>query len=135
MVGDAITPAGLEVALTRRRIRDGQSAEADRWMRMLNDRREECIATLARDGMAIEVVFRTQEGGDDVLYWFELRRAGSPGDLEQVSADEWTPLDEEHLAFTRRAKVRGHTRLDPQLVLMPPAVERAIIEWLDSGGE
>ena len=47
MVGAAITPAGLEVALTRHRIRDGQSAEADRWMPMLNDRREECIATLA----------------------------------------------------------------------------------------
>ena len=135
MVGAAITPAGLEVALTRHRIRDGQSAEADRWMRMLNDRREECIATLARDGMAIEVVFRTREGGDDVLYWFELRRPGSPGDLEQVNADEWTTLDEEHLAFSRRAKVRGHTRLEPQLVLMPPAVERALLECLDSGGE
>ena len=102
---------------------------------MLNDRREECIVTLARDGVAIEVVFRTREGGDDVLYWFELRRTGSPGDLEQVSAVEWTTLDEDHLAFTRRAKVRGHTRLEPQLVLMPPAVERAIIDWLDSGGE
>ena len=135
MVGAAITPAGLEVALTRHRIRDGQSAEADRWMRMLNDRREECIATLARDGMAIEVVFRTREGGDDVLYWSELRRPGSPGDAERIAEEEWTPLDEEHLAFSRRAKVRGHTRLEPQLVLMPPAVERAIIDWLDSGNE
>ena len=70
-----------------------------------------------------------------VLYWFELRRTGSPGDLEQVNADEWTPLDEEHLTFSRRAKVRGHTGLVPQLVLMPPAVERAITEWLDSGSE
>ena len=102
---------------------------------MLNDRREECIATLARDGMAIEVVFRTREGGDDVLYWFELHRPGSPGDAERIGEEEWTPLDEEHLAFTRRAKVRGHTRLEPQLVLMPPAVERALLEWLDSGGE
>ena len=70
-----------------------------------------------------------------VLYWFELGRSGSPGDAERIAEEEWTPLDAEHLAFSRRAKVRGYSRLEPQLVLMPPAVERAIIEWLDSGSE
>ncbi len=97
-------------------------------MQMLRDRREECIATLARDGLAIEVIFRTREGDDDVLYWFEL--GSRPGNLEAVPADQLTPIDRGAHAFSARANVRGHTDLDAELVLIPEPVERAIRRWL-----
>ena len=135
MIGDVITPAGLQVELTRHQVRDGQSDEADRWMRMLNDRREECLATLARDGLALEVVFRMQEGGEDVLYWFELRRAGISSDAQSVPEELRTPLDADHLAFARKAKVRGHTSAQPQLVLIPLPLEEALRDWLQSARE
>ena len=41
-------------------------------MQVLRGRREECLATLSRDGLAIEVIFGTREQDADVLYWFEI---------------------------------------------------------------
>ena len=97
-------------------------------MQMLRDRREECIATLARDGLAIEVIFRANEDGEDVLYWFEI--GSRSGDAEAVPEDQRAAIDRAHLEFSRRAKERGHTSLAVELVLMPEPVERAIREWL-----
>jgi uncharacterized protein DUF6176 len=58
-------PPGLVVRLSRAKVLPGASAEADRWMAMLNDRLEECVATLDRERMAIEIVFRLTEDGED----------------------------------------------------------------------
>lgn len=88
----------------------------------------ECVATLARDGLAIEVIFRAREGEDDVLYWFEL--GSRPGNLEAVPEDQLTPIDRVARDFSERAKVRGHTTLDVELVLVPPPVARALHNWL-----
>ncbi len=125
---DPAIPAGLHVELSRHLVRPGQTPEADRWMQTLRDRREECVATLARDGMAIEVIFRAREGDDDVLYWFEI--GSRSGNLEAVPEDELTPIDRVAASFSARAKVRGHTDLDVELVLMPEPIERAIRGWL-----
>ena len=51
-------PPGLVVELSRCKVLPGASAEADRWMAMLNDRLDECVATLDRERMAIEIIFR-----------------------------------------------------------------------------
>ena len=67
-------------------------------------------------------------------YWFELCRAGSTPDVERVPEGERTPLDEEHLAFSRRVKERGHSRIEPQLILIPARVEEALREWLRATG-
>jgi hypothetical protein len=123
-------PAGLHVELSRHRIRSGQGAEADRWMQMLRDRREECVATLSRDGLAIEVIFRTREHDEDVLYWFEI--GSRPGNADAVPEDQRTALDRDHLDFSHRVKEPGHTSLAVELVLMPEPVEQAIRDWLSS---
>ena len=67
-VRPASIPAGLVVQLSRGKVLPGASAEADRWMQMLNDRLDECVATLDRERMAIEIVFRLREGDDEYLY-------------------------------------------------------------------
>jgi hypothetical protein len=36
-------------------------------MAMLNDRLDECVATLDRERMAIEIAFRLRENGEDYL--------------------------------------------------------------------
>lgn len=130
MFDDVIVPSGLVVQLSRHRVLEGMSAEADRWMAMLNARREECIATLRRDGLAVEVIFRRQEGGEDVLYWFELRSSDSTGDIASVPEEARTAIDLDHVEFAHRAKERGHVDVSPQLVLMPPEVEAAVRTWL-----
>ncbi|HET9187338.1 MAG TPA: DUF6176 family protein, partial [Acidothermaceae bacterium] len=68
----ATIPEGLRVELARAKVKPGQSAEADRWMSMLNDRVDECVATLDRERMALEIVFRLQEDGEEFLYWVSV---------------------------------------------------------------
>jgi hypothetical protein len=48
-------PDGLIIELSRAKVLPGASAEADTWMKMLNDRLDECVATLGRERMAIEI--------------------------------------------------------------------------------
>jgi hypothetical protein len=127
------SPLGeLHVELSRHRVRPGQSAEVDRWMQSLRDRREECLATLSRDGLAIEVIFRTREQDADVLYWFEI--GSRPGDLSMVADELLTPIDRDALEYGRRAKEPGHTSLEVELVLMPEPVARAVRAWLERVG-
>jgi hypothetical protein len=72
-------PNGLVVELSRGKVLPGASHEADRWMKMLNDRHDECVATLDRERMAIEIVFRLREHDDDYLYWVSVRGAAGGG--------------------------------------------------------
>jgi hypothetical protein len=130
MFDQPIIPKGMHVQLSRHRIRDGMSDEADRWMRLLNDRRSECLATFARDAMAMEVIFRLKENGDDFLYWFEVRSAESAGDIATVPDDSLTPIDREHVQISKIAKEPGHVDASVQFVLMAPALEAAIREWI-----
>ena len=72
-------PRGLVLGLCRGTVLPGRSAEADRWMAMLNDRLDECVATLDRERMAVELVFRLREDGRDQLYWVTVKGTGGPG--------------------------------------------------------
>jgi len=54
-------PPGVRVELSRARIKPGMGGEVDRWMRMLNDRLDECVATLDRERMAVELIFRDRD--------------------------------------------------------------------------
>ena len=117
-------PEGLVVALSRARIRPGMGEEATRWMQMLNDRLGECVATLDREKMAIEIVFRLLEDDGDFLYWVTV--SGTSGQDVTSSAH---PLDVDHLAFDERVRERGWVRAQPQLLLLPDTVRQAVLDW------
>lgn len=116
-------PAGLRVELSRGKVLPGQSAEADRWLQMLNDRVEECVATLDRERMAVEIVFRLQENGEDYLYWVSIFGSGGNG------LDPSVPIDRDHDAFARRTKEPGWVEAEPQLLLLPAPVREAVLGW------
>jgi hypothetical protein len=116
-------PDGLVVTLSRGKVLPGASAEADRWMRMLNDRVDECVATLDGERMAIEIVFRLKENGEDYLFWLHVRGAGGAGlDLSK-------PIDRDHLEQAKRTKEPGWTEAEPQLLLLPEPVRQAVLSW------
>jgi Family of unknown function (DUF6176) len=119
----ASIPEGLVVELSRGKVLPGASAEADRWMAMLNDRLDEAVATLDRERMAIEIVFRLKEGDDEYLYWVSVRGAHGAG------LDLQTPIDRDHEAQARRTKEPGWVEAEPQLLLLPDPVRRAVLEW------
>ena len=116
-------PEGLVVELSRGKVLPGASAEADRWMQMLNDRLDECVATLDRERMAIEIVFRLREGDDEYLYWMSVHGAGGAGlDLD-------TAIDRDHLAQAKRTKEPGWVEAEPQVLMLPDPVRTAVLDW------
>ena len=117
-------PDGLLVELARAKVIPGASAEADRWMAMLNDRLDECVATLDRERMAIEIVFRLKENGEDHLFWVSVRGAGGEG-LDTSEA----AIDHDHQEQRKRTIIPGWTKAEPQLLLLPGPVRDAVLGW------
>jgi uncharacterized protein DUF6176 len=116
-------PDGLVLELSRGTVLPGASAEADRWMAMLDDRLDECVATLDRERMAVEIVFRLREDGRDHLYWVAIKGAGGSG------LDLSNPIDRDHDAQARRTKEPGWVEAEPQVLLLPDPVRRAVLAW------
>jgi hypothetical protein len=116
-------PDGLHVELSRCRVIRGRSAEADRWMEMLNNRADECVATLDRERMAIEIIFRLTENGEDFLFWVSVYGAGGAG------LDMGNPIDRDHAEFGRRVKEPGWVEAQAQLLLLPEPVRQAVLAW------
>jgi len=81
------------------------------------------VATLDRERMAVEIVFRLREGDDDYLFWVTVKGAAGPG------LDEDIPIDRDHAAQSRRTKEPGWTEADPQVLLLPGPVKDAIMSW------
>jgi hypothetical protein len=119
----ASIPDGLVVELSRGKVLPGASAEADRWMRMLNDRLDECVATLDAERMAIEIVFRLREGEDEYLYWVSVHGA------DGAELDVSNPVDRDHVAQAMRTKEPGWVEAEPQVLLLPDPVRRAVLDW------
>lgn len=117
----------MKVELTRFRVRPGQSARVDEWMKMLNDRRAECRATLERERMYVEVIFRERTGGEEFLYWFSIQ--GEEGERVESSPHE---IDRDHLEFWGECidADAGPRDCDLQLVLLQKRVAEAI-GWED----
>lgn len=114
-------PPGLHVELSRRRVRAGASELVDEWMAMLNRRLDECVATLDRERMAVEVVFRqTSPDGSEWMYWMTIR-----GDGEPMLTSEHQ-LDHDHMEYGRRCLEGAWEELAPQLLLLPGAVAAAV---------
>jgi hypothetical protein len=122
-------PAGLRIELSRAKVLPGQSAEADRWLQLLNDRADECVATLDRERMAIEIIFRLREDGADYLYWVSVYGEGGAG------LDLSNPIDRDHEAMARRVKEPGWVEAEPQVLLLPEPIRQAVLLWALRPGE
>jgi hypothetical protein len=113
-------PSGLHVRCARRRIRPGMAAEVDRWMEMLNARRDEAVATLERERVAAELVFR--EG--DALVWVMVQGEGGA-----AIDDSPFEIDREHAAFADRCLLPREPEAEPLLLLLPAPVRDAVVAW------
>ncbi len=117
-------PEGLVVELSRAKVLPGAGAEADRWMAMLDERRDECVATLDRERVAVEVVFRLQEDGEDHLFWMTIRGDSGAG----IESSEHA-IDRDHVAQAQRTKEPGWVEAEPQVLLLPEPVRQAVLSW------
>lgn len=122
-VRPASIPSGLIVELSRAKVKPGAEAEADRWMRMLNDRLDECVATLDRERMAIEIVFRLRENDEEHLFWVTVRGEDGAG------LDHRLPIDRDHIEQAKRTKEPGWVEAEPQVLMLPKPVRTAVLSW------
>lgn len=90
---------------------------------MLNDRVDEYVAILDRERMSIEIIFRLKENGEDYLFWVEVY--GTDG----VGLDGGNPIDRDHLEQAKRTKEPGWIEAEPQLLLLPNPVRKAVLSW------
>jgi hypothetical protein len=99
-------------------------AEVERWMRMLNDRRDEAVATHERERVAIELAFRETDDTGDWLIWVLVQGEGGAS-----IADSPFDIDREHAAFAERCLLPRGPEADPQLLLLPDPVRDAVLAW------
>lgn len=123
-------PPGVVVELSRSRVLPGMGDEVDRWMAMLHDRIDECVASLDRERMALEIVFRRTDADGEWLYWVTIRGEAGAG-IE----DSPHGIDRDHIAFARRCKEPGWEEADPALLLAPAPVRDALLAWALGGAE
>jgi Family of unknown function (DUF6176) len=121
-------PPGVRVELSRGRVKPGMAGEVDRWMRMLNDRLDECVATLDRERMAAELIFRDHDEQGEWLYVVSIQGEGGEGLDTSTHA-----IDRDHVEFARRCKEPGWLEAEPQLLLLPDPVRRAMLAWATGG--
>jgi hypothetical protein len=76
-------------------IKQGMESEAERWMSVLLTRKEECIATLEREQMHYEAIFKSSSEGRMYLSWFSVQGLdgepvqSSPHAIDQIHIDFW----------------------------------------------
>ena len=118
----------MKVELTRFRIKPDKVERADEWMRVMNARVDECVATLEREKMYVEVVFRERCKGEDFLYWFSIQ--DESGEPLETSPHE---IDKIHRAFGLECIDPAYGAVDPlpQLVMIPERVAAAM-GWTNS---
>ena len=93
-------------------------------MAMLNDRLDECVATLDRERMAIEIVFRLKENEEDYLFWVSVRGAQGEGLDTSVAA-----IDRDHEDQGKRTVIPGWTEAEPQVLMLPGPIREAVLAW------
>jgi hypothetical protein len=73
--------------------------------------------------MAIEIVFRLKEDGEDYLYWVSVHGPNN-GELDLTQA-----IDGDHLAQAKRTKEPGWVEAEPQVLMLPDPVRKAVLDW------
>lgn len=108
--------------LVRRRIRPGMEAEVDRWMDKLRARRDECIATLDRERMAVELIYRERRPEGEALTWVVVHAPGG----RPLEGSPFA-IDEIHRSYVERClDADSLETIEAELFLAPPEVEEAI---------
>jgi hypothetical protein len=102
--------------------------EAERWLQMLNDRRDEAVQTLERERVAIEIVFRERDADGDWLVWVMIQ-----GDGGASIDDSPFEIDRDHAAFADRVKLPNRLDAEPQLLLLADPVREAVLRWAIQG--
>jgi hypothetical protein len=104
-------------------VKVGMEAKADEWMRVLVERKAECIATLDREKMHYECIFKSIRNGRLYLSWFSVQ--GTAGEHVRSSMN---PIDKVHMDYWNECIDREVPPEKPVHVVsfVPASVEQAV---------
>jgi hypothetical protein len=115
----------MKVELSRFRIKPDKIGRTDEWLKVLNSRIDECVATLEREKMQFEVIFRGRHNGEDFLYWLTIQH--EDGEPLETSPHE---IDRIHSDFSEECIDLTYGALEPlPQVIMVPAPVAAAMKW------
>lgn len=94
-------------------------------MKVLNERKKECLQTLYREKMFVEAIFRESIDGEEYLTWFSVQ--GEKGEDVKTSALE---IDKIHLKFWEECIDKTYKPIDkkPEAFFIYPEVFERIRE-------
>lgn len=117
----------MRVELTRFRVKPDKSDRVDAWMATLNARMDEVRATLEREQMLVEMIFRETIDGVEYLSWFSMQ--GESGEPVETSPHD---LDRVHLEFWRDCIDPGFAPQEatPAVVMLPESIALAFTKYL-----
>lgn len=55
------------------RVKEGKEERAKEWMKIITERKADCIKALTREKMALETIFMTEKDGRLFLSWFSIQ--------------------------------------------------------------
>jgi hypothetical protein len=121
----AIGENDMKVELSRFRVKDGKSPRVDVWLKILNENINECIQTLDREQMKLEMIFREIINGNEFLSWVSIQ--GEGGEPAETSPFE---IDRKHREFFEECLDHDYGRRDAQVqvIMVPGAVARSM-DW------
>jgi hypothetical protein len=117
------TKPPIKVELTRFRIRPGEEGTYAEWMSFHRQHQPEMVATLDRERMYFESIFRDETGDGRTIYWLSVE--GEGGEPVTTSPHE---VDRVHVRFGQRVLEReSKYNLHTEFVLMPDWIEEGIL--------
>lgn len=104
-------------------VKAGFEAKADEWMRVLVERKADCVGTLDRERMHYETIFKSFRDGRMYLSWFSVQ--GLAGEPVRGSHH---PIDELHMRYWDECIDRGvlPQKFEHVVSFVPPSVEQAV---------
>lgn len=123
-------PEGLRLELSRSRIIEGKEEGFEEWMSVLNDRYDECLASIPAQRAVFEATFRHEEA-DGSTWMYHLSLMGTDG----AGLDEDHAIDATHADYSHQVKEPGWEELTPKFMLTPEHIRSAMLSWAKSGKE
>lgn len=112
----------LQVTLYRFELNDDKLDKFDEWMTFYQNNLPATVATLERERMYFEAMFRDRVNQKNVVYWLAVNgEGGASGDSSPLE------IDKKHKEYMKEILKRGSRQtLSTEFVLIPPFIEAAI---------
>lgn len=115
-------PQPIEVTLYRFELNPDKLARFEEWVQFERSHHAETVATLERERMYFEAIFRDRANRKDVIYWLAIR--GKGGATSETSP---LPIDRQYQQFMHETLKKGsRTTLTTEYALVPPFIQSAV---------